>query len=293
MTRELATVEPAHRAAGRGARRRLALACALASACGGASAKPDPLRAAAGRSPGPLQVTESFWVPGEIMRWRVTVHGFEAANMVLVVGEPGVVHERRSIIVRSRASTAGVVRLLKEVTEEVTTCINLEGATPSYRQSIEKEGKRQVTVDARFRDSHIDYVSSSRGQPGRQWCKQTPAGEPIHDSMSILGLLRAWTPAEGARARYYALLDMELGLHTATFRRYETVRTALGAILALRFDVEVRAVTTDGQVGDKLRDQAYTVWISNDVHRRPLRMVVPHRLGRMKLEMIDYERPER
>ena len=72
----------------------------------------------------------------------------------------------------------------------------------------------------------------------------------------------------------------------------ETLRTPLGSAPALRIRVEVRQSSADGHVGKRLDDQDYTIWISNDSTRRPLRMNVPHRLGRLVLELVDYERPE-
>jgi len=266
----------------------------LTSGCGGGAASPGAEKPSAAAAPvETLSVSGSFWIPGETIRWRVSAHGFEAAEMVLVAGQPGEVESRRAIIVRSRASTAGVLRIVKEVTEEVTTWIDLDTAAPFYRESYEKEGKREVTVESRHENAHIAYISKHRGKPPRKWDKPIPAGEKVHDSLSVLGTLRAWQPDEGDRAYFYALTDMVLNRHTAQFAGYETVRTPLGSTPAMRIRVDVYEASADGHVGDKLDDQSYTIWISNDSSRRPLRMHLPHRLGRIKLELVDYERPER
>ena len=70
---------------------RFALVAALvAFACGGGSGGGGAAEPSA--PAGPLEtprVKESYWIPGEIMRWRVSAHGFEAAEMVLVAGQPG------------------------------------------------------------------------------------------------------------------------------------------------------------------------------------------------------------
>lgn len=268
-----------------------AIALLLAGACGAGSQKAAGAGSAAGPA-GELEVPRSFWLPGEMMRWRVSAHGFEAAEMVLVAGQPGEVEDRRAIIVRSRASTAGVLKLVKEVTEEVTTWIDLDTCAPFYRESFEKEGKREVKVESRHEDARISYHARRSDGSDEKWDKPIPAGEHVHDSLSVLGMLRAWNPAEGARAYYYAVTDMIVNRHTATFAGYETVRTSLGSNPALRIRVEVYEASADGHVGQRLDDQRYTIWISNDSSRRPLRMDVPHRLGRLSLELVDYERAE-
>ena len=81
--------------------------------------------------------------------------------------------------------------------------------------------------------------------------------------------------------------------YEATFAGYENVRTSMGSVPAVRIRAEVYETSADGHIGEKLDDQRYTIWISNDASRRPLRMDVPHRLGRIKLDMVYYERPER
>jgi len=268
------------------------LLAGLLGACS-AGAKQSAAAVAAAGPLAEIHVTRSFWVPGEVMRWRVSAHGFEAAEMVLVAGEPGEVDGRNAIIVKSRASTAGVLKLVKEVTEEVTTWIDLDTTAPFYRESFEKEGKHEVLVKSRHENAQISYESKRADGTEHQWTKPIPAGELVHDSLSVLGLLRAWNPEEGARAYYYAVMDMEVNRHIATFAGYETVHTSLGSNPAMRIRVEVYEASADGHVGKRLDDQRYTIWISNDSTRRPLRMEVPHRLARLSLEMVDYERPER
>ena len=267
-----------------------ALLFSLSGACGAAARKPGGAAASSGPV-SEIHVAQSFWVPGEIMRWRVSAHGFEAANMVLVAGQPGEVEGHRAIIVRTRATTAGVLKLVKEVTEEVTTWVDLDTCAPFYRVSYEKEGKREVTIESRNEADHIVYSAKRSDGNDETWNKPTPAGEPIHDSISVLGMLRAWNPTEGERASYYAVTDLVVSRHVATFAGYENVRTPLGSSPAMRFRVEVYEVAADGHVGKRLGDQRYTIWISNDSSRRPLRMDVPHRLARLSLEMVDYEQP--
>lgn len=262
----------------------------LSGACGAGARKP----ASEAASSGPISemhVARSFWVPGEVMRWRVSAHGFEAASMVLVAGQPGEVEGHRAIIVRTRATTAGVLKLVKEVTEEVTTWVDLDTCAPFYRVSYEKEGKREVTIESRNETDHIAYSAKRSDGKDETWSKPIPAGETIHDSISVLGMLRAWNPREGERASYYAVSDLVISRHVATFAGYENVRTPMGSSPAMRFRVKVYEVSADGRVGKRLDDQRYTIWISNDSSRRPLRMDVPHRLARLSLEMVDYEQP--
>ena len=111
------------------------------------------------------------------------------------------------------------------------------------------------------------------------------------DNQSILGVLRAWRPERGTRGYYWAITDGQLLRHEVLYRGDEVLKSAVGVNRAHRYQVEVyRLPNGDGDEARRHVDR-YTLWIGADPSRRPLRMAVPHRLGRVKLELIAYERP--
>ena len=242
--------------------------------------------------PRPLVVSAPFFIPGEQMRWKVSMHGIVGAESVLVVGEPGMVDGRRVIIVKSRALTSGLVQIVSEVKEENTTWIDVADSRPTYRHGNEKYGDERRIIETRFLPGEVVFDAKRPGKPAYSWKQKLPPGSFAHDVHSILGLLRAWDPVAGQQVYFYSITDEILRRHTVHLAGYEDVTTELGKFAAVRLDVEVHNTNkADGALAARDPEQDYTMWISRDATRRPLRMKVFHRLGRIELELASYAKP--
>jgi hypothetical protein len=235
-----------------------------------------------------MRVGESFWIPGEQMLWELSARGFLGATVVLGVGEPGTYEGRRAIIVKSRVEGAGLVATFVDMSMETTTWIDMDTAMPMRLHAHERVDAKEKRREVRFEPGKLVRSVQRGDRPARPYTRTLPDGVAPHDMHSMLGILRAWTPKEGSHAYLHVMDDGRLRRHMVRFTRYETIKTALGRNPAIRLDVSV----TKGTSGTK-KGKPYAVWISNDANRRPLRLMVPTRIGAMRLELVRYERPPR
>src|SRR6185312_3875729 len=99
------------------------LAVVLLVGCAGAEAMtlpPQPAAPAAGSA----EATHDLGLfPGESMTFEVRLGSILAGEAQLAVGEIGELDGHRAIVVKSRAATAGAVKLLKSFVDEATTTI--------------------------------------------------------------------------------------------------------------------------------------------------------------------------
>lgn len=244
--------------------------------------------------PGELEriaIAQTFFIAGEQMFFAISMRGVTGLQATMVVGQPGRVDGREVIVVRSQARTSGVVGMVKAYFEESTTHVDSGAATPIARRSVERYNGRETIIESDFASGSVKHTRRRDSGSPHTWQQTMPAGEPIFDNQTILGLVRAWTPEQaGTRAYFYAVTDEMLHRHHIRFTGYEDVRTTLGVRHARRYDVDVFA-SASYSIGPKRSDQSYSLWISDDIARMPLLVAIPHRYGRIEMELIAYSRP--
>jgi hypothetical protein len=214
---------------------------------------------------------------------------------VMAMGHPGFMEDQRVIVVRSRVASSGVAKLIKTVKDDVTTWVSLESSMPVHIRSQLKFGKRESTIANNFRADRTGYDLRYQyvGKPERKHSQEIPVEVPVHDAHSVLGVLRAWTPADGTRAYFYVVGGRRLWHNTIVFAGREAIRTSMGTFPAIRIDGVATRLTRQLAVDDRKKPRSYSLWISDDANRVPLRMTASTEYGDVQAELVDYDRPER
>jgi hypothetical protein len=228
----------------------------------------------------PLGIEAAHWLPGERLSYDVKFRGVVLAEMHLAVGELGVVRGREVVVVKSRAATAGLVGLVGvRGSEEATSWIDLEtgGALERHTRLDENGEIREYRLEMSSGSTRITRVG------GGSYDHRTPPG-PMFDNQSILGALRGWRPPHGAIAQYWALTDRILNRHVVRYSGHEVISSKTRHTRCDRYDADI--YSPSGLMRD---DQSYRIWITADVRRTPLRIEIPHRLGRVILELREHE----
>ncbi len=247
-------------------------------------------------TPTPAQVRRAFWIPGEVMRWRATARGVHFMDITLAVGRPGRVKGQPTIIVRSRYDAAGVVNTLGiEATKEAITWIRLADGKPSKRTDTERfewraRGKRSKRARETRYEPGAAWVTRVRtdGTRGNPYRRRVPRSG-VFDTHSVLGMLRAWNAPEGTYA-YFDVFERRLRKHIVRLTRNEMFDTPRGVRPVVRIDARIVSMSSNfGRRGG--RGARYTIWITNDADRVPVRIRVPTRRGTLTLDLIDYRRP--
>jgi len=274
-----------------------ALGLALASGwgCGGANVGGHELATyeAPDSPPVPLPSGPTFFIPGEEMTWDISLHGIVGAQASLALGQPGVVDGHNAVVVRSRTRTSGVLSMVKEVRDEVTSWVDLETGAPIKHEASLKFGDKESEVQTEFtpRGYHLRY--QRHGRPGVMHYIQAIPDGIAHDGLSIIGALRAWEPADGARAYFYVLSGRRLWRNDIAFSKRETLKTAFGVVPTLRFEGSGQRLDGRLRVVTSKPPRTYTVWITDDANRLPVLVEAHTEYGNVRVEMIHYDRPER
>lgn len=249
--------------------------------------------AAATRPPIPLTVDRPYFIPGERMTWALSLRGIFGGEAVMAMGEPGFVDGRQVLLVRSQTATAGAVKLIKEVRDDITTWIDIDTARPIQINGELKFGAREMRVATEFtatgyttEHQRLDRESKPRKR------KQTVPIALTHDTHSLIGVMRAWDPEEGTRAYFYAVAGRRLWHNSIRFTGRESKRTRMGLFPTMRFDGVATRVTARLLPDKRKKPRSYTVWFSDDAKRLPLLLVARTEYGDVAVELRDYRRPE-
>ncbi|MBA3452131.1 MAG: DUF3108 domain-containing protein [Deltaproteobacteria bacterium] len=224
---------------------------------GCAIAPPAPPAAKAVALPPAVTLNRLHGNPGETMEFLITLRGITVGRVQTAVGQPGLISGRQAIIVKSQAIGEGVIAIATDYRGELTTTLDLERGAP---MSMRKE-EWMVVLGKPDHNEH----SQSWGITNDR-----------HEAHSAAGLLRGWISRPGDRA---------------TFRLWFGGGTEVTVVNSGRvlFPVGNRpAIRYDGTVGT---EHPFTVWISDDTARVPLRMRAPTPLGVAEAELVHYDAP--
>lgn len=271
---------------------RAALLAALLLACGhpprGPAVGPATPAAVSLAAAAPL-VT-----PGERMTFRMQLRGVELAAMTLVVGEVTQLDGHDVIVVQSHAQSVGLANLVAAVDDTFTSWIDVTtGRTQRFTVAEFETGSRtnveHTVASIGQRESDVVPVefALNDGEPRPE--PQTVSHADIWDFNTFLIALRSWegkpgtkTSMEAFRSRWMWQLDVQIGGR-------ETLSTELGEMPALRFDAHGYRLHRTGKrdAGSETRD--FSIWISDDDGRVPLKVKAKTDYGDVTLDIVDYQ----
>lgn len=230
------------------------LALALVGCAVAPAATPAPASKAVAQPPA-VTLDRLHGNPGETMEFAVSLRGFTVGRVQTAVGQPGWIDGRHAIIVKSRATVDGMIAVFTEYLGELTTTLDLERGIP-----IEMHKEEWIVFNGKH--DHDEYH--------RTWNDET------HDPHSAAGVLRGWRSRPGDR-----------GTVTMWFGGGSAVEVVDAGHVVFP-DGNRPAVRYEGKTED---DRRFTVWISDDEARVPLRMTASTKFGVVNAELVHYEAP--
>ena len=248
--------------------------------------------------PTALPVVGGVFLPGEEMRFELSLRGIIGGEAAVAVGQAGRADGKRVIIVRSRVESAGVVAMFREVRDEVTSWIHMDTGLPLSHSAHVVFGKKESFVATKFAGGESGgfevEVRTKResGEEIRRVTRQAmPEGQAAFDPHAVIGALRAWKPDEGQHAYFFVLVGRHLWQNTVRLTGRERLRTRLGEFDALRIDGVARRLTRSLREDRRKQPRYYTLWVSDDDTRLPLLVVGKTEYGEVRAELVDYSRP--
>ena len=228
---------------------------------------------------------------GEAMTFEVKIGGILAGEAQLAVGAPGIIDGHRAIAVRSRIATAGAVALVKPVSDEATTVISVDTAAPLSMISDVTTGGVDYHAEVAFKGPVIEAVSSRSDSKGLQHDRWTFGATVAHDTHSAMASMRGWDAAPGTMRTLFVMGGKRIWKSQVTFIGRETIGTQLGNRAAVKLEGSAWRAHNDLSVDAAAPARTFTVWLSDDADRVPLRVLAKTELGELTIELTDYQRP--
>jgi hypothetical protein len=245
--------------------------------------------------PAALHIARTLFIPGERMEFEMSLHGIKLGRAHLAAGDPGDIDGKQIIIVRSQIEGSGAVSIFKKVRDDVTSWVSVETGLPIYLKADVKFGEKEAQIETRFNHGaagsfHVEYRRP--GRPSRTLHQRMPENRAAFDGHSILGALRSWDGKVGEHAFFYVLSGRRLWQSTIRFTRREKIATAMGRVSAIRIDGVGKRLSSRLTEDKRKKPRHYTLWLSDDAERRPLLVTGQTEFGDVKVELVDYSRPD-
>jgi hypothetical protein len=271
----------------------LALAALLATtACGGAAGdlttQPPTLGPAATAADTDDEI--QGFAPGEQLAFEVRVAGVLAGEAQFAAGQPGIVDGRRAIAVSSVIKSAGAFALIKEVKDDVTSIIDLERVRPMRTTSDVIFGARRYHADTSFSDHGARIQYTPNGESTRELVYEF-GDAVVHDAHSSMALVRTWTADPGERIALWVIGGRRIWRTEIWVVGTEVIGTKLGNQPAISIDGTSVRSRPDLSPEPSKPPRSFSVWMSDDADRVPLRFSAKTELGDIVIDLVAYERP--
>ncbi len=232
--------------------------------------------------------------PGERMTYRLSLKGFELASYTLSVGELTALEGKQTVIVEGHAKSVGLVNRVAKVDDRFTSWIDVETGRPHRFQTAEYE----TGSDKNLEHAIVDFAKREGTSipVSFQLNDATAAPEPqkvtqpdVWDYNAFLVALRAWEAPVGAtistevfRSRFLWKIDVKV-------HGKERLTTELGVLPALRFDGHATKLARDGSKFPDTEERDFSIWISNEGDRVPLKNTAKTDYGEIEMVIVDYQ----
>ena len=264
----------------------------LLAACGGkggSTITPIPT----GEEAKPWGEGKPLVTPGERMTYRLSLKGFELASYTLSVGDLQDLDGKQTIVVEGHAKSVGLANVVARVDDRFTSWIDVNNGRPRRFQTAEYETNsdknvEHAVVDFAKREGNIVPVAFrlNDGEPTPEPQKVTQAD--VWDYNAFLVALRAWEAPAGAtistevfRSRFLWKIDVKV--HGKT-----RLLTELGELPALRFDGHAVKLSRDGTKFPDTEERDFSIWISDEGDRVPLKNTAKTDYGDIEMVIVDY-----
>jgi len=237
---------------------------------------------------------ESLYVPGEYLAWSVKWKGLSGGVTRWVIGEPGMLDGRKTIICKSETRGDGLIAVFKHVREELTTVIDLDHGGPSRSASIIEEGRGVENLDVSF--NGLSYHAKMRikgDDQERTWEQAVPDGKGHTDDLhTAMGHLRLWNPPTGTRGYLYAQSGQSFYKVQVVAAGREQIRTEAGDFATVRMEGTADLISWRGIPPKKPKQRRFTAWFSDDDYHLPVRIVGETAFGDVYADLAEFARPE-
>lgn len=232
--------------------------------------------------------------PGERMTYRIQLGGVELASMTLGVGDISEVAGKKAIVVQGHAKSVGLANLVAAIDDTFTSWIDI-GTGRSLRFAVDeyetnsKTNIEHTVIDVAGRNGASLPIQFHLNDTPPTDEPQTVSMREVWDYNAFLMALRSWegpkgtaTTVEVFRSRWLWHVDVKIA-------SVGKLTTELGELPAIRIDGHAVKYDRAGKKDPTADERNFSVWISNDDGRVPLRLAARSDYGDVQMEIVDYQ----
>lgn len=240
------------------------------------------------------------FLPGETMQFAIRIGPVTVGSATLAVSALGAAAAPidaggpQSLVVRSRITSGGISDLIMEVDDETTSLVTGD-ARPLRTTTTARYGRHRYTSEATFEQegtnaNRVSVAFIAAPKPPIAIRIAAPPGTQPHDMHTAMAQLRPWIGDQGERKTLWVIGGRRLWKTEVTWRGAETISTRFGERGAIRIDGTAWRHRSPG-VAEKARpERRFSVWLSDDADRVPLRVEAVTELASVVVELEDYQR---
>ncbi len=229
--------------------------------------------------------------PGETMAFEVQLGGILVGEAQLAVGEIGMVEGHKAVVVRSRAATAGAAALLKKISDEATTVIDVETFRPVSLETVVEQSGKRVAASATFTGNTAKVTYQRSGDKEPKTSILNFGTTTVHDAHTAMAALRGWKGTKGQTRTVFVVGGRRLWRVDVTYAGEETIGGALGNRRAIVFDGKSFRARSNMTVESDKPARTFKVWLSDDADRVPIKVTASTELGEIAMDLVEYNRP--
>ena len=226
------------------------------------------------------------------MAYTLELQGVSLATLDVAVGEPTTLAGKPAIVVQSHAKAVGLVKMIANIDDTFTSWIDITTGRP-LRWSTDEfatktTDKERTDVDFSKREGVRLPVMFHLNDAAPQPEPQRASLPDTWDFNSFLMALRTWDPPTGTLLVAEVMRSRFMWHVELTMRGKSKQASALGTVMARQLDGRTYKLDRNGARAPDSDERNFTIWISDDDGRVPLKVTAKTDYGDIALAISDY-----
>jgi hypothetical protein len=234
------------------------------------------------------------YLPGETLKVDVYLDAVLAGRGELKAGMPCKMRDRIVIPVSTSAESTGLARFIQTAKSETASLLDLETSFPVETRNDTTIGSERSLSEVVFDKARFDFRHQRFYDDGPKTQVDEialPIEQGPHDGHSALGYLRNWRPRDGTRGYFYVVNGRYPWRAELTFQGADPIATERGEEKAVRIDgIATKLIGRSLMPSESAPPRPFSIWISDDDRRTPLRLLVETSVAKITVELTRYER---
>jgi len=251
-----------------------------------ASPKGDPVTV--------LPIGPPLATPGERMSYKLTLKGVDLGTFSLSVGNVVDLDGTQTVVVQTQAKSGGLASLVADIDDQFTSWIDIKTGRPRRFEVFEHADRKSKDKDHII----VDFVArTATGVPVNYGVNDEPlktltqpvTQKDIWDYNAFLLAIRGWEGEKGSTATLEVFRSRYIWRMAITLGGKGNLVTDLGELPVLRFDAVTTKIDRNGQPWAGQEQRTFTLWISDDDDRVPLKLDATSDMGSISMDIVDYQ----